>query len=481
MSIPCNYPPPHPPVPSVLDGIAPLIAKSLVLRSGRPDDQPRFGMLETIREFGLERLEERGEADAARLRHARFFGALGEGLAARLAGPGMVAALDGLTLELPNVRVALAWTLEGEETETALRLAAALYPFWNYRGYLGEGRRWLDLALAGEATTATARVDGLLAAAGLAALQGDHARAVPLAEASLALADAVGYRFGSVRSLHILAVSAEWRGELDEAERRYEAALARRDDFGAPHWVARLLAQLAEGAHLQGAWDRAEALAGDGLTIGRGVGHAWDATLCLGTLGNVAADRGEHGREVGYYEENLLRSRELGDVRGIAGVLGGLAGVALGLGEAERAARLLGAGRAMGDAVGVAHLGHATYFERIVTATRDRLGPAPLPLAWERGRGMAADAVFAEATALIAEARERAAPVRPDAATTAGLTPREGEILGLLGQRLTDKEIAARLSISHRTVMNHVAGVLSKLGVTSRREAADWAARHRTD
>ena len=95
-----------------------------------------------------------------------------------------------------------------------------------------------------------------------------------------------------------------------------------------------------------------------------------------------------------------------------------------------------------------------------MTATRDRLGPAPLPLAWERGRGMAADAVFAEATALIAEARERAAPVRPDAATTAGLTPREGEILGLLGQRLTDKEIAARLSISHRTVMNHVVGVL---------------------
>jgi non-specific serine/threonine protein kinase len=328
------------------------------------------------------------------------------------------------------------------------------------------------------------RVDGLIAAAGLAALQGEHARTGALVDEALAVARTEGYGFGVVRAQHILAVSAEWQGLLDEAATRYEALLARAEEFGAAHWKARILSQLAEVVHMRGDVARAEVLAEEGLALGRQVGHAWDATLCLGVLANLASDRGDAMRAATLYAANLERSRELGDLRGIAGALGGFAGIALGRGQAERAARLLGAARALGDAIGVAHLGHALYFERVVAATRARLGETAFAPAWVEGHATTLTLALSEAMAIAAEATDRSAapvPAQISFAADAGLTVREVEVLRLLVRRLTDKEIAGALSISSRTAMTHVSTILGKLGVTSRRAAADWAIHHGLD
>jgi non-specific serine/threonine protein kinase len=470
---------------SVLDDVTSLVAQNLLRPVHRQDDgpeadEPRFTMLETVREFGLTLLEANGEAVETHRRHAAFFLALGRNLAAQLAGPEMAIALDRLAVELPNVRAALAWTLAHDETETALRLAASLYAFWNYRGHLAEGRRWLEQTLARGGIPARARTDGLLAAAGLAALQGDHTHVATLVEVAQTLAEAEGYRFGVLRARHILAVSTEWQGEIATAAGIYEALLAEADAFGPPHWRVLLHSQLAETAHLRGDPARAAALAAEGLALGREVGHAWNTTLCLGVLANLAADRADHAEACRLYATSLEYSSALGDVRGVAGTLGGLAGIALARGQAERAARLLGAARALGDSIGVAHLGHAHYFARVVAATRASLGETPFSTAWAAGSALPLAEALAEATAIAAEASGVAPPppdwARPAAET--GLTGREVEVLRLLVRRLTDKEIADDLSISPRTVMNHVASILGKLGVASRREAADWGARH---
>ncbi len=148
----------------VLDVLTSLVDKSLLgpAQAVGISENPRFSMLETIREYAWELLEQSREAIPIQQRSAAFFLALGENLASRLSGAEMAGALDLLEVELSNVRAALAWTLDRGDTETALRLAAALYSFWNFRGHLDEGRTWLDAALSRPGPAPLTRIDGLL-------------------------------------------------------------------------------------------------------------------------------------------------------------------------------------------------------------------------------------------------------------------------------------------------------------------------------
>ena len=169
----------------VLDDIAFLVAQNLVQQVGESGAAPRYTMLETMREFAWEQLVESRDAEEVRRQHATHFLDLARSWAARLDGAEMVQYLDLLSSELPNLRAALTWALEQGAAETAARLAAALYPFWNFRGRLSEGRRWLHEALAAGVIETTTRIDASLAIAGLAALQSDHATARTLGEESL--------------------------------------------------------------------------------------------------------------------------------------------------------------------------------------------------------------------------------------------------------------------------------------------------------
>ncbi len=457
--------------PSVLDGVSSLVDNSLLLRREGAEGEARFLMLETIREYGLERLEASGEAEAVRRCHASFFLALGEDLAARLSGAETVAALDRLSAALGTVRAALAWALERGEAETALRLAGALVSFWNFRGHLAEGRRWLAAALAAGGTSPTTRADALFAATVLAVLQGDHAQADAYAEESLALSREHDHAFGISRALFILGASAEWQGDLDRAASLCEAAIPPMRAVGHPRWLGQALAFLASVTHLRGDLARAETLAGEGLEEARKAGHDWVTAIALGVLANIACERGDLERAHRLYEEILALYRPLGDQRGIAGTLGGLGGVALARGQPERAARLLGAARALGDSIGVVHLAYHVYYQRVVSATRARLDDSAFTAAWEAGRALSPEQALAEERAIIDEADV------PTPAADVGLTPREVEVLRLVADGRSDRGIAAALSISSRTAGNHVASVLDKLGVGSRAAAVALAMR----
>ena len=460
----------------VLRGVATLVDQSLLTRGDDSDGEPRYFMLETVREFALEQLEASGEAEATRRRHAAFALRLVEDIAPRREGPDEAIRLDRLAAELPNARTALDWALAHEPPEVALRLAADLGWFWYSRGDPREGERWLAAALARGGGGAP-RADALYAAAMLASFR-DLAATAALAEESLALARASGYAYGSARALLALAVAAEWAGDFDRAAARYEESLALWRDVDRPFWAAVTLANAA-GPHLwRGEPARARPLAEEGLALARAVANEFGLAVALGPVAVLAWDRGDLALAARLYAERLSLWMALGDRPGIGGTLAGLAGVALAHGQPERAARLLGAAYALRDAAGAAHLHHHVHGERVLAATRASLDEGAFAEAWAAGRALPVEAAIADAVALVAEVQ----PLPLSATAAAGqpprLTPRERDVIRLLAEGRSDREIAAALFIGPRTVQTHVANLFAKLGAKNRAEAAVLAVRH---
>lgn len=415
-----------------LEPLAALIDHSLLRLAGQPDPQagtqePRFGMLQTIREYALERLEAAGETEALRRQHAAYYLALAEEAAPRLNGAQQADWLARLEQEHDNLRVALQWARESGEVECGLQLAGRLGRFWWMRGHLSEGRRWLEelLALAGsdrQASTAQA----LIWAATLATEQGDFGRAVALAERSLALCQDLGDGAGLALSLNVLGTVAQYQGAYDRATALYERGLALCRDVTDKAGSALLLNNLAVVVSTQGNDERAAALWEESLTLGRELGDSWGIATALASLGDVARDRGDDRRAAALHQESLALRRELGDRWGIADSLAslacvthaqgeyaraaalygeslalyhdvgdtwgrtvcleGLAKVAGAQGQEERAARLLGAAAAQREAIG-APLPPAerAVCDRLVAAARTALGEEAFTRAWAEG------------------------------------------------------------------------------------------------
>jgi predicted ATPase/DNA-binding SARP family transcriptional activator len=382
-------------------GVEALADKSLLRREEGTNGEPRFSMLETIREFGLEQLEASGEAETIQRRRLTFYLTLAENLSPPLAWTGMATGLRQLDLELPNVRAALDWALSHGETEMALRLIVATSALWSTRADPGDGRRWLETALSSEQPVAPfTRVNALIFAAGLAALQGDYRPAVASAQEALALAQAHGYPFGEAAALTYLAATAEWQGNLARATRLYEQAIRITRELDNLFWLALLHTNLGDVAVWQGDLAGARSYAADGLALWREQENSWGLALGLGTAAAVAGAEGDQSQATSLYAQGLSLWQELGDRRGIAGNLAGLAGVAQESGEPERAARLLGAARALCDTTGVHCLAHHIQYERVLAATRTLLKEDTFHAAWQAGQAMREEQAIAEAGAL---------------------------------------------------------------------------------
>ena len=358
--------------PRVLDGLATLAEVHLVSRQPRADGEVRFGMLETVREFALERLSESGEEEAVRHRHAGYFvaqvEAAGPWLEDNRGGPWQQGAgidlwLDRLTVEWPNVRAAAAWAVQRGEGAVLLRLGCAVYPFFNTYslGDSREGRRWLEAGLAaGVQADAALRSWALGFASTLATVDGDHPRGVALAEEGLAVAREHGYRRGEAEALDSLGFSAMFRGELAQAEAYYtellevlrggvvpdsdESAL---DFFSGgrpaddPGWVAHTLDSLAAIALGQGDRARAARLAGQAQAMLPAAGCSAHGARLAGTLGAIALAAGDAPRAAQHWRDSLLQWQALRNRRGVAD---GLAALRIAL-AVEESARLRAAVR----------------------------------------------------------------------------------------------------------------------------------------
>ena len=501
---------------SFLDSMASLVTSSLLQRYEQPDGETRFAVLETVREFALDQLQRAGEEEVARAAHAAFYLAFMERADVELWARTNSALLDRIEVEHDNLRAAMTWAI-AHEPLTALRMTNGLAAFWSKRCHWTEGRAWIRRALdtgAGEGTAARAAALGRIGA--LAGDQGDFDEARRDLMESLRLAELLGETQLAARAFRALGIQASNQSDFDDAGTLFERALdlfrSLRDQAG----IARCLNDLGLVANRRGDQNRAIAYQEESLPIARAVGDDWQVCIVLGNLGAAYYDRGDYARGEALTQEALALARQLGDTFGVAvnlynlgncvfqlGDVGGALvrfreslalsvelgerhlasrtldrlGVALHQAGASRAgARLIGAAAAIREADGDSLFVEedadlAMRFQQM----RDDLGAATYTAAWESGRSLPFAQAAAEATAQADAAllAYRAAPAQ----ARAGLTVREAEVLQLLTDGLSDKEIGEKLYISGRTASSHVATIMAKLGVDSRTAAVATAFR----
>jgi len=326
----------------VLDALSSLADKSLVRRREGADGRTRIAMLQTIHEYALYRLVERGELEELRSRHAEDFLALVEAAEPELVGPDQERWVRRLEDESGNVRAALDWTLESGRLELGLRIAGSLTRFWSIRGHMSEGRSWLDHALARDGDVAPAVRAKAAYASGYAALgQGDFTQADTRFAESLALFRDLGDRRGAALSLAQQGWLLTARGDVDAATAVSEESLAVARELDDSRTASVALSNLAEAAVRRGDLDRATELYEEALALRRGVGDRRNVANALLNLGRTELARGEVEHATAALEEGLALARELDDTWSISVAANALAHAALRGGDGDRAAQLL--------------------------------------------------------------------------------------------------------------------------------------------
>ena len=469
----------------ILDLLTRLVAKSLVVVEAEAEDAVRYRMLEPVRQYALEKLEARGEAEETRLRHALWCLGLAEEAEPKLRGSEQLTWLERLETEHDNLRAALRWALGPEgvqqsagRAELGLNLTAAVWPFWQSHRHVYEGRRWLERALSESNAASAARAKALNGLGHIATFQGEE-QAITLLEESLALFSKLGNKPGIASSLGNLGVAVvflqidKWRlGALrEEAEALLGDPLDR--------WAATdLFVFLVWSAMDKCDYERAATLALKNLALNQEVGNTQGISFDLISLGMIAWIRGDYKRAVATFHENLCLWQKLTDTAcGIS--LLGLAGVAVQGGESARAARLWGAAEALKESTGIAYdapfIRSQYGYKRLLTTIRDRLGEAAFERARAEGKAMRQDQVVEYALSE-EEAIRTPTPTPEEPPSSADqptvLTPREVEIAVLVTQGLTNRQIAEELYVSERTVETHVRRILKKLGLHSRTQIA---------
>ena len=350
------------PEPDVLDGLTSLADKSLLRPLEAWNGEPRFGMLETLREYALERLRGCGEEDTARRAHADWYLAFAERAEPHvLAGPDEAAWIERVEREHDNVRAALAWASAAGETVLALRLATAVARFWHLRGHFDEGRHWLADAIRGAPGAAPElRARAFAGAATLARIQGDYASARALLESALGAYRDAGHRTGIGRTLSSLGGIAVDDGDLETARDLHEQAVDLLREVGDEHELAGALDNLADLALNTGDYARAAAVSEEALAHYRrgGSPSAVTVTLFNSALAAMHEDRDDDARPL--FVESLAGSQVLGDFEGTIYCLEALAALGARRGRAEAAAHVLGAAAILARDRGVT----LTPFER---------------------------------------------------------------------------------------------------------------------
>jgi tetratricopeptide (TPR) repeat protein len=326
-------------VGAALDGVGSLVEKSLVVQIDTTDAaEPRVTMLETIREFALERLTASAEEAELRRAHAAAYLALSELTAPEVTGPHQRVALDRLEREIDNLRAALTWAVETGEAETALRFGGALWRFWEMRGYVSEGRRWLEAAIAiGEPRSSPARARALAGLAFVQLIQRETATAAATASDALALWRQLGDPVGLCLALNVLGDIHLSQGDHQAAHALFAESLAYARVANDRRAIARALNNLAEATQPDDI-AAAEKLYAESLAIFRGLDDQPGIAYLLGNLGELARLRGDLDAARVYHEEHLRLSRASNSKPHVAAALSHLGAIERAQEDATRAA-----------------------------------------------------------------------------------------------------------------------------------------------
>lgn len=296
-----------------------LVDKNMV-RADLSDDEPRFFMLETLREYALEQLVASGEAEAAQRHHAEYFLALAEQAEPQLFFALRASWLERLEREHDNLRIALRWFTDQQVAEAGLRLGGVLSPFWEARGHLTEGRRWLAvlLALVAARPRTVARAKALLGAGSLAYAHGDYVSVEQLVTESLSIGRDVGDFELIAWSQYRLGVIFNARGQYATASTYLEESLEHFRTVGDQRGVAWALGRLGWLSHFQGDVAAAGRLLAESVAIARQVGDTQGTALSLFLLAQVIERQGDLATARAYVEESQATWHELRDGRNLA-------------------------------------------------------------------------------------------------------------------------------------------------------------------
>jgi predicted ATPase/DNA-binding CsgD family transcriptional regulator len=463
----------------IVDLVSGLVDKSIVVRHER-GTVAQYRLLETLREFGLERLNEAREGPAFRVRHLQWYAARIRTAKAEWISERQVYWLARLGAEGANVRSALDFSLnEHGDADAVMEIVVGIpLGFFWARGRLGEARYWLDEALARSSGVTVLRVPALLRNSALAMVGGEVATGNRLLGEARGLIRQVSDPMVLTQLHHVAAYSARYAGDLPRAASELEQALAMSKGGTDLDWYLDVLQSLAFVVSLAGQHERSTACYEEIIELTGPRGESLHRANALMASGLDAWRRGDPVRAVELQRSGLEIKLGLDDQLGTALGLEALAWGVGALGQHKRAAHVLGAAEVLWDSTGASI---ATVMpelvcehDKSVAAARAALGDQEYAAAFRRGRQMP----LAEALNDAEHTRRSTRSGQVDAGG-AGLTSREKEIAGLLAQGLSNKAIAKTLVIAQRTAETHVANVLVKLGLTSRSQVAAWVAEQR--
>ncbi|MCU1220047.1 MAG: tetratricopeptide repeat protein [Candidatus Angelobacter sp.] len=310
----------------LFEGLSSLVDKNLVQRVDRAEIEPRFAMLETIREYALERLAESGEQPAARRAQAAYCLVLAEEGNPELSPTDRARWLTQCDAEIDNIRFALDWLFDTLDLDWGFRLCVALFRFWDMREHLAEGRARLETVLrlaGGDRSKERARVSHFLGA--LATAQGDYPAAERFLKQSLSLYEELDDESGIAASLNALAVSARDRGDYGAAQINFERSLACWRLLADRLAIARCLHNLANVVKVRGDYPRAQWALREATDIFVDLGDRTGAAWCLNQQGDIARAQNDMASAQGLYQRALSAFREAGDPWGAARSLTDLA------------------------------------------------------------------------------------------------------------------------------------------------------------
>ena len=386
----------------ILDLLTHLVDKSLVTVAERESGaQRRYRLLETVRQYGHDRLVESGNLAAVEERHAAFFLKLAEEIEPKINTAARASWLATLDTEHDNLRAALTWAAAAGEVDTVLRLCGSLFWFWLHRGYWSEGRSWLEGALAQSTVSSQmrARAKALHGEGLLAWTMGDHAMARSRLEESMAIFRELRDDIGLAHVLHFLALEIFGQGLQEEARKLAEESVAKFRQHGTDKFgLAVALASLGIVALGQADYAPSREHLEESVRLCREINDNWALSLPLRNLGAVELRLGEYDRAILFLRESLVVQREQKEKWFVSRSLETLAEVVAQQGDLIRAARLFGAAEALREAVGASVLPVYKHdYDRGVATVRAGLTEERVNSAWLEGRNMVLEQAVAYA------------------------------------------------------------------------------------
>jgi predicted ATPase/class 3 adenylate cyclase/DNA-binding CsgD family transcriptional regulator len=454
-----------------------LLSKHLIRQYEYADSEPRFTMLETIREYGLEQLEASGELYSIRLWHAEHLLALAERAEQMLRGRDQAEWITRLETEHENLRTALEWCLSEQRTgDLGLRLAASLSWFWQMQAYIGQGRGWFQRILDHPWPDTLAKAKTLVGQAWLAHIQREPDRARAALAEALVICREQGDRWLEGWALHLLGRIAYFEGDSASAHDLGQQSLQAARETSSPWLEGWAIHLLGLAAHIDGDYPTAIAHYEESVAIRQQLGYMEGVATCRILMAIIAYRERRLEDAAALMQQGLQELPRMAGMAALSG-LGVAVGVAADSGQTDIAARLLGATRALSRMTGSAPIPLAEAIIREVEGRIEaNLGPEEYQRAWSEGQAMTLSDTIAQ-TLLVRPAAER---FDAEAVTGPGrsiLTEREETVLRLLVLGQSNREIADALVVSLATVERHLTHIYTKLGVRGRPEAIAWALR----